>query len=182
MARAKLHEETAFQMPYARTTSIHIKTEPPSQRCSGTILSAKPVRSPIVGTTEKPIVLIVDDDEALRESLVRLLAECDLSAVGATSSLHALEVLQHSHVDIVVADQFTWGMDGISLLSAVRQRWPHVQRILFTADASPDIMLAAVNRGGVHKLLLKTMHAVQIRDEIEGVALDVLRLRAGSIE
>ena len=68
-------------------------------------------------------------------------------------------------------------MDGVSLLSTVRRRWPHVQRILFTADASPDIMLDAVNRAGVHKVLLKTMHAVQIRDEIEGVALDVLRRR-----
>jgi len=168
-------------MAYARPTSIQVNSEPTSQRGSGTILSAKP-HAPASANTGKPIVLIVDDDQDLRESLVRLLAECDLSAVGATSSLHALEVLQHSHVDIVVADQFTWGIDGISLLSAVRKRWPHVQRVLFTADASPDILLAAVNRSGVHKVLLKTMHAVVIRDELEGVALDILRQRARFIE
>lgn len=66
-------------------------------------------------------------------------------------------------------------MDGVSLLSTVRQRWPLVQRIMFTADAAPDIMIDAVNRAGVHKVLLKTMHAVQIRDAIEGVALDTIR-------
>ena len=126
---------------------------------------------------DSPVVLVVDDDPALRESLVRMLAECDLMAVGATSSLNALEILQHSRVDVVVSDQFTWGIDGVSLLSAVRERWPHVLRILFIADAAPDVLINAVNRAGVHKVLLKSMHAVKIRDEIEGVALDALRRR-----
>jgi two-component system response regulator HupR/HoxA len=165
----------------ARATPIPFEIEVDAQRSSGTIGVAEKAGgtfpSPSCRYAEKPVVLIVDDDQDLRESLVRMLAECDLSAVGATSSIEALEILQHAHVDIVVSDQFTWGIDGVSLLSTVRQRWPQVRRILFTADASPDIMLAAVNRGGVHKVLLKTMHAVQIRDEIEGVALDALRRR-----
>ena len=171
-------------MAHARTTSIQFKTDPDSQRSSGTMRSAARVGQtvPPSSAADKPVVLVVDDDQALRESLVRMLAECDLTAVGATSSLNALEILQHSRVDIVVSDQFTWGMDGVSLLSAVRQRWPHVQRILFMSHPSPDILLDAVNRGGVHKVLLKTMHAVQIRDEIEGVALDALRREAGIIE
>ena len=173
-------------MAHAPTPSIHFKADPDSQRSSGTMLSAARIGGPSPpnahSATDKPVVLVVDDDQALRESLVRMLAECDLTAVGATSSLNALEILQHSRVDIVVSDQFTWGMDGVSLLSAVRQRWPHVQRILFMSHASPDILLDAVNRGGVHKVLLKTMHAVQIRDEIEGVALDALRREAGIIE
>jgi len=109
---------------------------------------------------------------------LRMLAECDLTAVGATSSLNALEILQHSHVDVVVSEQFTWGIDGIGLLSAIRQRWPHVLRILFMADAAPDILVDAVNRAGVYKVLLKHMHAVQIRNEIETAALDALRQRS----
>ena len=126
---------------------------------------------------ENPVVLVVDDDADLRESLVRMLAECDLTAIGASCSLNALEVLQQLHVDVVVSDQFTWGIDGVGLLSEVRQRWPDVQRILFTADAAPDIVVDAVNRAGVHKVLRKNMHAVQIRDEIERVALETLRRR-----
>jgi CheY-like chemotaxis protein len=172
------------EMIHARTTPIQFEFELDEQRSSGTTAIAARVGQTFPPHSyqmpDKPVVLIVDDDQDLRESLVRMLAECDLSAVGATSSLKALEILQHSHVDIVVADQFTWGIDGVSLLSTVRQRWPQVRRVLFTADASPDIMLAAVNRGGVHKVLLKTMHAVQIRDEIEGVALDAIRCRTST--
>jgi DNA-binding NtrC family response regulator len=173
-------------MARAATTSIQFKSDQHAPRGSGTMLvaerAARTLPPNALTAQDKPVVLVVDDDEDLRESLVRMLSECDLVAVGATSSLNALDILQHSSVDIVVSDQFTWGMDGVSLLSAVRKRWPHVQRVLFTAEASPDIMVDAVNRGGVHKVLLKTMHAVQIRDEIEGVALAALRRHAGIID
>ena len=67
-----------------------------------------------------------------------------------------------ARVNVVVSDHLAGGIDGISLLSQVRQRWPHVQRILFTADAAPDTVVDAVDRAGVHKVLLKNMHAVQI--------------------
>ncbi|HEY5376039.1 MAG TPA: response regulator [Polyangiaceae bacterium] len=168
-------------MARAPMISTQSKMGPDEQRSSG----AMPVANSLERNSEpnarvaphSPVVLVVDDDVALRESLVRMLAECDLTAVGAASSLNALEILQHSRVDVVVSEHFTWGIDGVSLLSEVRQRWPHVLRILFTADAAPDIVVDAVNRAGVHKVLRKNMHAVQIRDEIEGVALDALRRR-----
>ena len=168
-------------MARAPQISIQFKVDPEEQSGSGSMLVADRVGLNLEpnagGTPESPVVLVVDDDVELRESLVRLLAECDLTAVGAASSLDALEILQHSRVDVVVSDHFIWGIDGVTLLSAVRERWPHVQRILFTADPAPDVVVDAVNRAGVHKVLLKNMHAVQIRDEIEGVAIDALRRR-----
>ncbi len=166
-------------MRHSPTTSIQCKAELSTGHRSGTMpvaeRSERTAQLGVRGAPDKPVVLVVDDDQDLRESLVRMLAECDLLAVGATSSLNALEILQHSRVDIVVSDQFTWGVDGVTLLSTVRQRWPLVQRILFISEAAPDIMLDAINRGGVHKVLLKNMHAVQIRDEIERTALDAIR-------
>ena len=171
----------SVQMARAPKISVQPEFGSDEQRSSGAMLVAdriaRNLASSVRVVSKNPIVLVVDDDVKLRESLVRVLAECDLTAIGATSSLNALEILQQSHVDVVVSDHFAGGIDGVSLLSEVRQRWPHVQRILFTADAAPDIVVDAVNRAGVHKLLLKNMHAVQIRDEIEGVAIDALRLR-----
>jgi DNA-binding NtrC family response regulator len=168
-------------MARAPKISIQFKDDPEEQLSSGAMLVADRVERTVepdeCGVADSPVVLIVDDDMALRESLVRLLAECDLTAVGAASSLSALEILERSRVDVVVSDHFIFGIDGVALLSAVRERWPHVQRILFTADAAPDVVVDAVNRAGVHKVLLKNMHAVQIRDEIEGVAIDALRRR-----
>jgi CheY-like chemotaxis protein len=172
-------------MARARHISIQFKADPEKQGGSSTMLvadRAERLEPSVRGEPESPVVLVVDDDAALRESLVRLLAECDLTAVGAASSLDALKILERSRVDVVVSDHFVWGIDGVGLLSAVRELWPHVQRVLFTADAAPDVLIDAVNRAGVHKVLRKNMHAVQIRDEIEGVALDALRQRRDIVQ
>jgi CheY-like chemotaxis protein/nitrogen-specific signal transduction histidine kinase len=126
---------------------------------------------------ELPVVLLVDDEPGLRSSLVRVLSECEVSTLAAKSSLHALQILQEQHVDVVVSDHFMPGMDGVHLLESVRQRWPHCTRILFTAHPSSDIVLEAINRGGVHKVLVKSMHPVAIRDEIARAAQHAFRSR-----
>jgi two-component system, cell cycle sensor histidine kinase and response regulator CckA len=126
-----------------------------------------------------PVVLIVDDDDALREAFARVIEECEFKAIRAKSGLHALQVLEQQYVDVVICDQFMPGMDGVQLLEVVRERFPHHMRILFTAFPSSDVVVDAVNRGGVHKVLVKSMHAVAIRDEIERAVLSTERFRTG---
>lgn len=125
----------------------------------------------------KPFVLVVDDDQALSESLVRVLQESDLVAESSKSGLHALQVLKQRDVDVVVVDQFMPGMEGVRLLELAFARFPMTARILFTAHASPDIVLNAVNRARVAKVLLKNMHPVAIRDEIAAIATEAMRRR-----
>jgi two-component system, cell cycle sensor histidine kinase and response regulator CckA len=124
---------------------------------------------------EQPVVLVVDDSAEVRDLLLRVLSESELVLLGAKSGLHALQVLAQRHVDLVVADQIMPGMDGVQLLEAVRARWPQCQRVLLTAHATSDVVLAAVNRGGVTKVLTKSMHPVSIRDEIESASLGAPR-------
>jgi two-component system, cell cycle sensor histidine kinase and response regulator CckA len=124
---------------------------------------------------ERPVVLLVDDDPEFRESLLRLLGESDLLLMSAKSGLHAVQVLEEQHVDLVVADQMMPGMDGVRLLELIRDRWPSCQRVLLTGQASSDVVLGAVNRGGVSKVLTKSMHPLAIRDEIERASFGVAR-------
>lgn len=165
-------------LPPASKISIQYKADD-DERGSAAMLVADRAEGegeqyrPVIGA----LVLVVDADDALRESLVRVLAECDMTALGAASRLEALDILRRTQVDVIVADQFIRGLDGVALLSDVRQRWPHVRRILFMGDPAADIVLDAVNRAGVHKVLLRNMHAVRIRDEIESVGLAALRER-----
>jgi PAS domain S-box-containing protein len=125
----------------------------------------------------KPFVLVVDDDQQLSESLVRVLKETDLAAESSKSGLHALQILKQRDVDVIVVDHFMPGMDGIRLLELVFARFPTIARILFTAHASPDVVLNAVNRARVSKVLLKNMHPVAIRDEIAAIAIEAMRRR-----
>lgn len=140
--------------------------------------AARAVReAPSKSAPRPPHILIVDDDEALVASMVRLMEEEELTALGVKSGLHALQQLKTGAFDVIVTDQFMPGMDGVKLLELVSQQYPHVQRILFTAHASPDVVLTAINRGRVAKVLLKNMHPIHVRDEILAVANDAWRLR-----
>jgi CheY-like chemotaxis protein len=136
--------------------------------------------SPSAGglSSVSPVVVIVDDDDDLREAFARVIEECEFVAVRAKSGLHALKILGERHVDVVISDQFMPGIDGMRLLELVRDRFPHCVRILFTAYPSPEVVLEAINRCGVHKVLLKSMHAVAIRDEIERAVLSSAHYRA----
>jgi DNA-binding NtrC family response regulator len=138
-------------------------------------------------TTEKPAsslrcprVLVVDDDAALRDSLVRVLSEVEIEAIGARSALHALGILAEQEIDVIVSEEFLAGIPGNRLLELSYEQFPEVCRVLFTAHGSSDILLAAINQGHVSKVLLKNMHAVTIREEINRVALEALRKRMQS--
>jgi CheY-like chemotaxis protein len=118
------------------------------------------------------VVLIVDDEQVIRDSLQRLLGECDFDTVVASSGIQALEVMEERQVDAVVTDQFMPGLGGIHLLEQVNERFPDCVRVLCTGYPSSDVVINAVNRGRVQRVLPKSMHAVALRDEIERAVLE----------
>jgi len=126
------------------------------------------------GPIARLVVLLVDDELVIRDSLERLLSECDFETVVASSGLHALQILNERHVDAIISDQFMPGLDGIALLELVYERYPACVRVLCTGHPASDLVIAAVNRGRVQRVLQKSMHAVALRDEIERVILESL--------
>ncbi len=153
---------------------------------AGTLLSAVRDALSAPATIRQPepsrraVVLIVDDDDELSQSLARVLAEVDLEAHTSRSALHALQLLKKLQVDVLVTEQAMPGMEGTKLLELALSRYPATARILFTSQASPDLVVSAVNRGRVAKVLLKSMHPVAIRDEISAIAVETMRRRARS--
>jgi PAS domain S-box-containing protein len=179
--------------PQLRVVVVSGQQPPPAEEIGAHSFVAKPftgaqllgalmeasnaVKQPSQAAARAPRVLVVDDDEQLVASMVRLMKEEDLEATAAKSGLHALQQLKEAEFDVLVTDQYMPGMEGVKLLELVAQQYPHVQRILFTAHASPDVVLSAVNRGRVAKVLLKNMHPIHLRDEILAVANEAMRLR-----
>jgi CheY-like chemotaxis protein len=65
------------------------------------------------------LVLVVDDDEDVRESICDVLAIAGHSSVGAADGRAALELLHTRRFDLIVTDLQMPGMDGWQLLSAL---------------------------------------------------------------
>jgi DNA-binding NtrC family response regulator len=81
-----------------------------------------------------PIILIVDDDDALRGSIAETLSDVGHTPITASDGAKALEILRRQKVDAVLLDLRMPGMDGLEVLA----------RIVKASDAPPTAILTAV--------------------------------------
>ena len=75
-------------------------------------------------------ILIVDDDEALRESLELILSAEGYSVLSADGGESALAIIDHSPVDAVLCDLRMPGIDGFDLMPQIARLLPGVPVIL----------------------------------------------------
>lgn len=112
-------------------------------------------------------ILFVDDDLRFLEALrVGLLPRADTwSMTFVESGARALEQLERSPQDVLVADVRMPGMDGAQLLRTVRERWPDTVRIVLSgaADLGDVVRLLPV----AHQYLSKPCLAWRIQEVIE---------------
>ena len=92
-------------------------------------------------------VLIVDDDESLRESLELVLAAEGFEVVTAADGPAALGRLETSSFDVVLCDVRMPGMDGIELLPQLVRRLPGTTVIMMSAYGTQELAALAMNRG-----------------------------------
>ncbi len=119
------------------------------------------LRDPV--TLVEPRILLVDDDPALLNLLTRWLGGRGATIETARSGVEALTLLSEwEGCEVVVADQQMSGMTGVRLLDAIKLRWPHCRRVLYTGHAHADLVLEAID----HKVLTKQMDLFLIRDAI----------------
>ena len=101
-------------------------------------------------------VLYVDDEPSLCRAFARMFGnEQGFEVATSTSPLEAANLLEHQPFDVVISDLRMPGMDGIELLSAVRERRPEARRLLVSGFADLETALHAINKVGVDRLLTK---------------------------
>ncbi|MBR9875721.1 MAG: sigma-54-dependent Fis family transcriptional regulator [Vibrionaceae bacterium] len=94
-------------------------------------------------------VLIVEDDEGLREALVDTLALAGYEWLEADCAEQALVKLKSNTVDIVVSDVQMAGMGGLALLKNIKQNWPNLPVLLMTAYANIEDAVSAMKDGAI---------------------------------
>ena len=119
------------------------------------------------------LCLVVDDarDDA---ELAELLESDDLEVVTASDASEALRILYERRVDLVVAEEYLPGANGSHLLETVRSRWPKIGRVLVGRELGTDVVLRAVNRARVQRVLHRKMSAQSLRSEIEAALNEAL--------
>ena len=120
-------------------------------------------------------VLLVDDDRRVLDGYRRALrGSYDL--VLADGARQAMARLDEHAFAVVVTDLQMPGMDGIELLTIVRDRCPDAVRIMLTGQADLQASIEAVNQGRVFRFLTKPCPPEDLAAALEA-ALDQHRLR-----
>jgi signal transduction histidine kinase len=85
-------------------------------------------------------VLVVDDDESVRLVVSEHLRDLGLEVTTAEDGPKALAVLEKEREpDFVLTDFSMPGIDGMELLAAVRQRWPHIRGAIMTGNPQESL-------------------------------------------
>lgn len=101
--------------------------------------------------SEKPLILVVDDELGPRESL-RMILRDDYRVETAVNGKEAISLINNNDFDLIILDIRMPEMNGIDLLKVIRGKTPETEVIIVTAYASVDTATEALRLGAVDYL------------------------------
>ncbi|MGE3511115.1 MAG: response regulator [Vicinamibacterales bacterium] len=120
-----------------------------SQRARGTTVrtpAPAPAGRPL-SSTERPRVLVVDDEASIRDLLSKTLALAEYDVDVAPDGRSALERLRIYPYDLLIADLKMPGMDGLSVIREAKRYKSDLPVIIITGYSTESSAIEAVNLG-----------------------------------
>jgi signal transduction histidine kinase len=115
--------------------------------------------------TNKHCLLVVDDEPDLVHSVQDLL-RFDYRVLGATRAVDGLKIMEREQVHVVMTDQRMPEMTGVEFLKRLRESYPEVVRLLFTAYADIKAVTDAINQGSVYRYITKPFEPHELQDAL----------------
>jgi putative nucleotidyltransferase with HDIG domain len=107
-------------------------------------------------------ILVVDDEEPIREIVSSMLSFANYQCRQAASGLEALALLDSGEeFELMLSDLMMANMDGIGLLERTKERYPDMPVVMVTAVHDISVALAAI-RNGAYDYLLKPFEREQL--------------------
>lgn len=103
------------------------------------------IQTPSARFNEK--ILLVDDEEALLETLRSILELEGYRVVTVSSGEEAVQAMEQTSFDLILTDLKMRGMSGLDVLAHAEKLWPRPVTVLLTGYASLESAVEALNRG-----------------------------------
>lgn len=98
-------------------------------------------------------ILIIDDEDALRQTLARILQRAGYEVTTAESGEMALSLVANTEFDLIYMDLRMPGMAGLDVLKIIHTSHPTLPVVLFTAQPDLDSAVVALRLGATDYLL-----------------------------
>ncbi len=113
-------------------------------------------------TDVKKNILVVDDEEVIRNICLRSLEKKGYNVGLAENGINALDCIREGTYEIVFTDIKMPMMDGMELLETIKRDFPHLEVVIMTAFATIESAINAM-RKGAYDFILKPIKPDQIR-------------------
>lgn len=97
-------------------------------------------------------ILVVDDEQNIRDIISEFLGELDYEVSVAVDGLDALEKIQYEKYDLYIIDVYMPRMGGLELIGKLKEMQPLAVIIVTTGFSSIDVAIRAIRTGAYHYL------------------------------
>jgi DNA-binding NtrC family response regulator len=120
----------------------------------------------MTGTTHPIKLLIVDDDDDMRQDLAQLFRKQGHEVTAAVSGEDALNKAAHARFDVALLDLHLPGMSGIDVLARLKEQQPELEALMLTAHSSIETAVEAM-RKGAYDYLTKPFRAADLEIHVQ---------------
>jgi excisionase family DNA binding protein len=99
------------------------------------------------GGSERPRILVVDDEQAVRDLLAKTLTMADYDVDTAPDGPTALDRLRAAEYDLLITDLKMPGMDGLSVIREARRIRQDLAVVIITGYSTEASAIEAINLG-----------------------------------
>lgn len=116
----------------------------------------------------KKKIMVIDDSNAIRQSLVFTLKSAGYDAIEASNGAVALDLMRECSVGLFISDVNMPEMDGITLLKKIREdsSYKHTPVIMLTTESSSD-MIESGKKAGAKAWIIKPFQPEQLLDAVK---------------
>jgi PAS domain S-box-containing protein len=104
---------------------------------------------------EEQTVLFVDDEPPVLNSLKRVVRTEPYRCLFAQSGQEALALMEQEDIHVIVSDLRMPGMDGFTLLSHIKEKFPHTVSLVLSGLQDKESIFEAIKRGHLYRYILK---------------------------
>ena len=102
---------------------------------------------------KRPRILLVDDEVAFANNLLKLLSKRGYDAVVVYNGADAVNMVGEKEFDVIILDMKMPGMDGIATLKEIKKKVPLVEVVILTGHGSIESGIEGMQLGAFDFLM-----------------------------